>query len=142
MASSHQGFTFVWSPRSSLEPFMWYDYLFNLILQAGMWYIVFIICLAAATAEVAQKNATSRQERQEREERVLSVFNVVTFPNSACGASNGYNGTCYTSSGRNNQLEKLEAARSAYLWLPLVTLLGLTGRYWALLVMMVPSGFM
>ena len=82
-----------------------------------MWNIVFIICLAAATAEVAQKNATSRQERQER---VLSVFNVVTFPNSACGASNGYNGTCYTSSGRNNQLEKLEAARSAYLWLPLV----------------------
>ena len=66
-----------------------------------MWYLVFIICLAAATAEVAQKNATSRQERQEREERVLSVFNVVTFPNSACGASNGYNGTCYTSSGRN-----------------------------------------
>merc|ERR1711988_611098 len=66
--------------------------------QAGMWNIVFIICLAAATAEVAQKNATSRQERQEREERVLSVFNVVTFPNSACGASNGYNGTCYTSS--------------------------------------------
>jgi len=28
----------------------------------------------------------------------LSVFNVVTFPNSACGASSGYNGTCYTSS--------------------------------------------
>merc|ERR1712130_693971 len=66
--------------------------------QAGMWNIVFIICLAAATAEVAQNNRTSRQERQEREERVLSVFNGVTFPNSACGASNGYNGTCYTSS--------------------------------------------
>ena len=32
-----------------------------------------------------------------------------------------------------NQLEKLEAARSAYLWLPLVTLLGLTMSYWALL---------
>ena len=42
-----------------------------------------------------------------------------------------------------NQLEKLEAARSAYLWLTLVTfpgltepylaLLGLTGPYWALL---------
>ena len=31
-----------------------------------------------------------------------------------------------------NQLEKLEAARSAYLWLPLVTLLGVIGRYWAL----------
>ena len=34
---------------------------------------------------------------------------------------------------RINQLEKLEAARSAYLWLPLVTLLGVTGRYLALL---------
>merc|ERR1712130_249728 len=67
--------------------------------QAGMWYLVFIICLAAARAEVSQNNATSRQERQEREERVLSVFNVVTFPNSACGASNGYNGTCASSFG-------------------------------------------
>jgi hypothetical protein len=26
----------------------------------------------------------------------LSIFNVVTFPNSACGATSGYNGTCYT----------------------------------------------
>ena len=32
-----------------------------------------------------------------------------------------------------NQLEKLEAARSAYLWLPYWALLGLTGRYLALL---------
>ena len=32
-----------------------------------------------------------------------------------------------------NQLEKLEAARSAYLWLPLVTLLGVTRTYSALL---------
>ena len=32
-----------------------------------------------------------------------------------------------------NQLEKLEAARSAYLWLPLVTLLGVTRPYSALL---------
>merc|ERR1712038_1667350 len=37
-------------------------------------------------------------EDQERGGKVLSVFNVVTFPNSACGATNGYNGTCYTSS--------------------------------------------
>jgi len=42
-------------------------------------------------------NKTSETE-EEREKRVLSVFNVVTFPNSACGASNGYNGTCYTAS--------------------------------------------
>ena len=33
-----------------------------------------------------------------RDDRVLSVFNVVTFPNTACGASNEYNGTCFTSS--------------------------------------------
>ena len=32
----------------------------------------------------------------------------------------------------NNQLEKLEAARSAYLWLPYSALLGLTGCYWSL----------
>merc|ERR1712117_681942 len=35
---------------------------------------------------------------REREEKVLSVFNVVTFPNDACAATNGYNGTCYTAS--------------------------------------------
>ena len=40
----------------------------------------------------------SPETQEEREGKVLSVFNVVTFPNSACGASNGYNGTCYTSS--------------------------------------------
>ena len=26
------------------------------------------------------------------------MFNIVSFPNSACGANSGYNGTCYTSS--------------------------------------------
>merc|ERR1712061_630951 len=40
----------------------------------------------------------SADEPGGRDGRVLSVFNVVTFPNSACGAANGYNGTCYTSS--------------------------------------------
>ena len=33
----------------------------------------------------------------------------------------------------NNQLEKLEAARSAYLWLPYWALLGPSGLYWVLL---------
>ena len=33
-----------------------------------------------------------------REGKTLSVFNVVKFPNDACGASNGFNGTCYTTS--------------------------------------------
>ena len=37
-----------------------------------------------------------------------------------------------------NQLEKLEAARSAYLWLPLVTLLGITRPYSALLCLTRP----
>ena len=40
----------------------------------------------------------SCSETGEREGKALSVFNVVKFPNSACGASNGFNGTCYTSS--------------------------------------------
>ena len=30
--------------------------------------------------------------------KVLSVFNVVKFPNDVCAATNGFNGTCYTSS--------------------------------------------
>ena len=42
--------------------------------------------------------ANDDQDAGSRGEKALSVFNVVTFPNSACGASNGYNGTCYTSS--------------------------------------------
>ena len=33
----------------------------------------------------------------------------------------------------NNQLEKLEAARSAYLWLPYLALLGVTRPYYGLL---------
>ena len=52
-----------------------------------------MVCIAAARAELVE------EEDSQRQDRVLSVFNVVTFPNSACGASNGYNGTCYTSSG-------------------------------------------
>ena len=60
-----------------------------------MWRVVILVCIAAARAELAE------EEDSQRQDRVLSVFNVVTFPNSACGASNGYNGTCYTSSGTN-----------------------------------------
>ena len=50
--------------------------------------VVFQICLSLVSCS----------ESGEREAKALSVFNVVKFPNSACGASNGYNGTCYTSS--------------------------------------------
>jgi len=38
----------------------------------------------------------SNKTENERREKALSVFNVVTFPNSACGATSGFNGTCYT----------------------------------------------
>jgi len=33
-----------------------------------------------------------------RTKKTLSVFNVVTFPNTPCGGTSGYNGTCYTAS--------------------------------------------
>ena len=58
-----------------------------------MWRAVLLLCLSAPglRAELVTSEAA-------RDEKVLSVFNVVTFPNSACGASNGYNGNCYTSS--------------------------------------------
>ena len=50
------------------------------------------LCCHSATALGAEDTARARDEK------VLSVFNVVTFPNDACAATNGYNGTCYTSS--------------------------------------------
>merc|ERR1711862_235887 len=53
------------------------------------------------TTAIAFKTVSAEEDVTDnsgREDRVLSVFNVVTFPNSACGASNGFNGTCYTSS--------------------------------------------
>merc|ERR1711862_323762 len=53
------------------------------------------------TTAIAFKTVSAEEDVTDnsvREYRVLSVFNVVTFPNAACGASNGYNGTCYTSS--------------------------------------------
>ena len=53
-----------------------------------MWHLVLLVPVVFASAET----------QVERDGKVLSVFNVVTFPNSACGASNGYNGTCFTSS--------------------------------------------
>jgi len=47
-------------------------------------------------SSVAQ--STNVQNITDRDDRVLSVFNVVSFPNTACGALNGYNGTCFTAS--------------------------------------------
>merc|ERR1712176_1664613 len=54
--------------------------------------------LLIAVLVLAPLVACSGEDDQERSAKSLSVFNVVTFPNSACGASNGYNGTCFTSS--------------------------------------------
>ena len=67
-----------------------------------MWRAVLLLCLSAPGlhAELITSEAA-------RDERVLSVFNVVTFPNSACGASNGYNGTCYTSSECTTKVKRL-----------------------------------
>jgi len=47
-------------------------------------------------SSVAQ--SSNVQNITDRDDRVLSVFNVVSFPNTACGALNGYNGTCFTAS--------------------------------------------
>ena len=67
-----------------------------------MWGAVLLLCLSAPGlhAELVTSEAA-------RDEKVLSVFNVVTFPNSACGASNGYNGTCYTSSECTTKVKRL-----------------------------------
>ena len=67
-----------------------------------MWRAVLLLCLSAPglRAELVASEAA-------RDEKVLSVFNVVTFPNSACGASNGYNGTCYTSSECTTKVKRL-----------------------------------
>ena len=54
-----------------------------------MWLLLLI---SSATLSSEVHNAT------DRDDRVLSVFNVVSFPNTACGALNGYNGTCFTAS--------------------------------------------
>ena len=54
---------------------------------------LFLLCLLPLTFAAEEDSS-----ELSRSGKALSVFNVVTFPNSACGASNGYNGTCYTSS--------------------------------------------
>jgi hypothetical protein len=43
-------------------------------------------------------SCVSCEDQEARGGKALSVFNVVKFPNDACGASNGFNGTCYTTS--------------------------------------------
>jgi len=57
-----------------------------------------IISLLLFSILVLESVSGQEETPSARDGKALSVFNVVTFPNSACGASNGYNGTCYTSS--------------------------------------------
>ena len=63
-------------------------------LSCIIYIFIFNLLIILATKS---SNETSLEDR-DRQSKVFGVFNVVTFPNSACGASNGYNGTCFTSS--------------------------------------------
>lgn len=60
-----------------------------------MW--TFLLNVASSSATTSGNN-TQLGESSSRLDRQFSVFNVVTFPNSVCAASSGYNGTCYSSS--------------------------------------------
>jgi len=59
-----------------------------------IWTFLFVTSLSSVSAS----NKTELGESSSRLDRQFSVFNVVTFPNSVCAASSGYNGTCYSSS--------------------------------------------
>merc|ERR1719420_2242731 len=59
-----------------------------------MWQAAVVLYLAS----FGSKSVYADEDSSSKDGKVLSVFNVVTFPNSVCGASNGYNGTCFTSS--------------------------------------------
>merc|ERR1711953_920150 len=56
------------------------------------------ILILLALLQLVSLSRQSSEEEDERAGKSLSVFNVVKFPNSVCGATNGYNGTCYTTS--------------------------------------------
>ena len=56
---------------------------------------IFLLCLLSLSFAAEED---SHDAGEVRDGKALSVFNVVTFPNSACSATNGYNGTCYTAS--------------------------------------------
>merc|ERR1719331_2873179 len=60
-----------------------------------IWTFLLFVTLPASASE---SNHTQLEESSSRLDRQFSVFNVVTFPNSVCAASSGYNGTCYSSS--------------------------------------------
>ena len=45
---------------------------------------------------LTSNGVSALEEESVRGGKVLSVFNVVKFPNDACAANNGFNGTCFT----------------------------------------------
>jgi len=57
-------------------------------------------CLAILVVLVDAEQTSNKTDTDlhARSKKALSVFNVVTFPNIACGATTGYNGTCFTAS--------------------------------------------
>ena len=70
----------------------------------------FLLLAAVASGGVGEAGEAEEEATlSTRQEKVFSVFNVVSFPNSACGASSGYNGTCYTSSGKRRTAQVLIA---------------------------------
>merc|ERR1719435_699224 len=65
------------------------------MLCRGILILLALVTVCRATEAEGNKTA---EDDHDRAKKALSVFSVVTFPNSACGASTGFNGTCYTSS--------------------------------------------
>ena len=74
------------------------------LLTINMWEVSIIFLnfalILSHTSEATNSSDSTKPSARDRDSKVFSVFNVVTFPNSACGATSGYNGTCYTSSGK------------------------------------------
>jgi len=64
-------------------------------------YFVFLnlVCQILTENMVAMTDNSTEQ----RSPKQLSMFNVITFPNTVCASSSGFNGTCYTSSECSSQ---------------------------------------
>merc|ERR1712117_52413 len=59
--------------------------------------LISVIALCAIVGLVSAEPGTNRTDVEEgAKAKALSIFNVVSFPNTACGATSGFNGTCYT----------------------------------------------
>ena len=58
-----------------------------------------LLLLLTTTATTAHSpNTTLPGEEVRGSGRNIPIFNVISFPNSACAATTGFNGTCYTAS--------------------------------------------